>query len=165
VNGLNGARRCARPVRVSLCHYLGGEIDGAWWPHTGSLANELPDLIAALHPPLGEIVELNVNWSSTDGTPDLNSMYYGTASLPGTRPRQQRLIRVAGRHECVRLLVVPAMTSAALGLMVLRLAARMPVPDAQCESKLFQTADSVVRAAQAQSASWETQAPSGSRSS
>jgi hypothetical protein len=161
VNGLTGTRRCARPVRIALSHFLGGDIDGAWWPHTSSLANELPDLIAALHPQLGEITDIGVNWSTTDGTPDLNSMYYGTATLPGSRPRRQRLIRIAGQRECIKLLVVPSMTSAALGLMVLRMAAGLRIPDSQCETKLFKTADCVVRAAQAEGASWAMRVASG----
>ena len=38
VNGSAGARRCARPVRITLARVLGRDIDGAWWPHSGSVA-------------------------------------------------------------------------------------------------------------------------------
>jgi hypothetical protein len=34
VNGSAGARRCARPVRITLARVLGGDIDGEWWPHS-----------------------------------------------------------------------------------------------------------------------------------
>ena len=47
----------ARPVRLLLCRQLGADIDGAWWPHTASVAAELPELIGVLHAPLGEIVD------------------------------------------------------------------------------------------------------------
>jgi len=50
VNGSAGARRCARPVRITLARVLGGDIDGAWWPHSASVAGELPELIGALQP-------------------------------------------------------------------------------------------------------------------
>jgi hypothetical protein len=43
-----------------------GCADGAWWPHSGDLAAELPDLLAVLSVRLGRIerVRYNVNeWS------------------------------------------------------------------------------------------------------
>jgi hypothetical protein len=156
---MTGARRSARPVRIALSTLLGGDIDGAWWPHTCSVAAELPDLIAALHRPLGEIVEIGVNWSSTEGPPDLNSMHRGAVSPPGWRDRPQRLISIAGRRDCAKLLVVPYMTSPELGLMVLRRAAHLPIPAHQRETTVFKTADYVVRAAQAASASWASRTP------
>jgi len=157
VNGLTSARRCASPVRIALATDLGGDIDGAWWPHTGSVAAELPGLIEALHKTLGEIVDMSINWSATEGPPDLNSMRYAT-SMPGFRGRRQRLMVVSGRRGCAKLLVVPHMTTPALGLMLLRRAAAMHIPDGQQNSQVFLTADSVVRAAQVESASWATQA-------
>ena len=59
MNGLTGTRRSARPVRLALAQQLGAEIDGAWWPYTASVAGELPGLIEALRPPLGEIVDIS----------------------------------------------------------------------------------------------------------
>lgn len=141
-------------MRVSLATLLGGDIDGAWWPHSASIAGELPELIGALHRPLGEIVDIAINWSETEGAPDLNSMRYGARVLPGWRSRPQRLMVVAGRSARAKLLVVPHMTSQALGLMVMRRAAAMPVLDGQHDTQLLQTADSVVRAAQTESALW-----------
>jgi hypothetical protein len=61
-------------VRIALATPLGSDIDGAWWPHTGSVAAEPPGLIEALHKPLGKIFDMSVNWSVTEGPPDLNSM-------------------------------------------------------------------------------------------
>ena len=86
VNGLTGSRRSARPVRITLHTSLGRDIDGAWWPHTGSVAAELPALIEALHRQLGEIVDITINWSSTEWAPDLNSMCYGAMVIPGRAP-------------------------------------------------------------------------------
>ena len=53
MNGLARSRRASRPIRVTLARQLGSEIDGAWWPHTASVATELPELVGALHRPLG----------------------------------------------------------------------------------------------------------------
>jgi Family of unknown function (DUF5994) len=159
VNGLTGTRRCARPVRVALARVLGGDIDGAWWPHSASVAGELPELIEALHRPLGEIIGIRINWSATDAAPDLNSMGYDVKSMPGWRKPRQRLMVIDGRRARAKLLVVPHMTMPALGLMVLHRAAGMPVSDARQTSKVFETADRVVRAAQAESALWTDPAP------
>jgi len=148
---MTGARRSACPVRIALASPLGGAIDGAWWPRA-SLAVELPELVEALHRPLGEILDIRVNWSTTEAAPDLSSMTSYAMSMPGWRYSRQRLMAVCGRRAQARLLIVPHLTSAALGLMVLRRAAGMPVPDSH--SAVFQTADCVVRAAQADSASW-----------
>ena len=60
----------ARPVRLVLASQLGSDIDGAWWPHTASVASELPELIGVLHASLGEIVDIGINWSPTEGPVD-----------------------------------------------------------------------------------------------
>ena len=105
VNGSAGARRCARPVRITLARALGGNIDGAWWPHSGSAAGELPEPIGVLHRPLGEIVDVKINWSPTDavlrsgldGSQMLcavDAMSTGARPAPRphrrTRPKQER---------------------------------------------------------------------------
>ena len=154
MNGITGPRRSARPARLALAAVLGRDIDGAWWPHTASLGSELPGLIEALHQQLGEIVDIRVNWSPTEGAPDLNSMMFGATLTPGWHNRRQRLMMIAGRNDCAKLLVVPYMTKPALGLMVLRLAAAIPIPGGQQDTKLFETADRVVRAARAESETW-----------
>ena len=161
VNGMSGARRSACPVRIALATALGGDIDGAWWPRADSMATELPELVEALHRPLGEILDIRVNWSSTDRTPDLSSMTSYAMSMPGWRHSRQRVMVISGRRARAKLLVVPHLTSSALALMVLRRAAAMPIPDAQQLSAVFQTADCVVRAAQAESASWAGRTPDG----
>ncbi len=117
------------------------------------MAAELPGLIEALHKPLSEIIDISVNWSATEGPPDLTSMRYAT-SMPGWHGGRQRLMVVGGRRACAKLLVVPHMTTPTLGVMVLRRAAAMPIPVGQQNTHLFLTADSVVR----RSASWATRA-------
>lgn len=154
VNGSAGARRCARPVRISLARVLGGDIDGAWWPHSASVSGELPELIGALHRPLGEIVDIKINWSATDAMPDLDSMGSDARSMPRWRARRQRLMVINGTRGHVTLLVIPHITTPALGSMVLRLSADIPVSAARQASRVFETADRIVRAAHAESALW-----------
>src|ERR1700757_253562 len=133
---MNGARRSAHPVRIALAAALGRDIDGAWWPYTASLANELPELIEALHRPLGEVIDISVIWCSTEGS-DPNPIASGAMSVLGWRDRRRRLMVIAGRDASAKLLVVPHMTRPALGWMVLRRAAAIRVSDAQRESQVF----------------------------
>jgi Family of unknown function (DUF5994) len=154
VNGLTGTRRLARPVRLALARQLGADIDGAWWPHTGLVAHELPELIEALHPPLGEVVDICINWSAAEAAVDLSSLVNGARWQRGERRRRFRLMMVAGRQVSAKLLVVPHMTPQALGIMVMRCAAARSIPDSDRETDVFKIADSAVRAAQDESAFW-----------
>lgn len=63
------SRRAAVPVRVSVARQLGGDIDGAWWPRADRITNELPGLVAALTPLLGDICSVNVNWPAYNVRP------------------------------------------------------------------------------------------------
>lgn len=151
---MTGARRLARPVRFALAPQLGADIDGAWWPHTASVARELPELIGVLHAPLGEIVDICINWSATDGPLDLNAIVTGARSIDRPGPRRPRLMVVEGRVGCAKLLVVPYMTSQTLGAMVMRCAAGMPDLYSDRDSQTLETAHGVMSVAKAESAKW-----------
>lgn len=137
-----------------MAKQLGAGIDGAWWPYSASLATELPNLVAALQEPLGEIVGICLNWSETEGELELDAMVTPSRGPTTTRPKRLRLIRVTGRNTDVTLLMVPPRTSLALGALVMRCAAVLPIDNADRHTPLFQTADSVVDAALAESARW-----------
>lgn len=150
---MNRSRRTASPVRVSLASGRGSGIDGAWWPRSPSIARELPDLIQALHPALGEIVDIDINWSADTPTPVLSTMAPDTAAKLGGRA-QHRLMFLTGHQELTKLLVIPSMTTSALALMVLRQAADRPIPDAALATKEFLAAERILRAARSESAGW-----------
>ena len=154
MNGMTGTRRLARPVRLALARQLGADIDGAWWPYAASVADELPQLIGALHKPLGEVVDICINWTSTQGARELYETVAGTGAMRGGHPGRQRLMVVEGRRGCANLLVVPHMTSQALGLMVMRCAAARSFSNTERDTELYEIADCVMRAAQLESASW-----------
>ncbi|ORA21249.1 DUF5994 family protein [Mycobacterium aquaticum] len=154
MNGLDGPRRSARPVRVALAEQLGADIDGAWWPHSAALAAELPNLVAALQQSLGEIIEIRLNWSETEGQLDLSAMVADGRCGTATRRKRPHLIRVGGHSADVTLLVVPPRTSLQLGSLVMRCAAVLPIANADRNTSLFATADAVVDAALAESARW-----------
>jgi hypothetical protein len=154
VNGLTGSRRLSRPVRLTLGSTLGGDVDGAWWPYSNSVAQELPGLIEALHESLGEIVDICINWPVTKGPLDLETLVGEKRRVVSAESTLLRLMYVEGRRDCAKLLVVPHMTSAELGGLVMRGAAAMPVGGLERDSRMFATAELVVRTAQMQSAEW-----------
>jgi len=59
---------------------------------------------------------------------------------------------ITGRDAQANLLVIPYLTNTALAIMVLRQAAALPIDPAHCETKAFQTAECIVRAARAENA-------------
>ncbi|CAN5888930.1 DUF5994 family protein [soil metagenome] len=154
MNGITGARRLARPVRLSLNPQLGAEIDGAWWPHSASVASELPELVGILHQQLGVVVDISINWSATEGPLDLNTITASGKTLTGTMNRRPRLMVVAGRDCSATLLVLPHLTSQGLGAIVMRKAVDAPVERSQRDAKLHETADCVMRVAHTESVRW-----------
>ena len=147
------SRRAASPTRLALARLSEGSIDGAWWPHSALIAAELPDLVGALHRILGEVVDIQINWSATEGQLDLETIAAGARMLKGdTVPRRPRLMSVSGRERRVKLLVVPSMTSQALGLMMLRTAAGLPAGDG--DNRVSDTAQRVWQLAEVESAQW-----------
>lgn len=132
-------RRSANPVRLSVAHELGGDIDGAWWPRVDRMTNELPNLVAALTPLLGEITSINVNWPPLQRPPDFN--------WPGWERKPQHVMTVNGEEARANLLIIPYTTFSGLALMVLRRAASMPITPADRDKPAFSTAGSILQAA------------------
>jgi hypothetical protein len=155
LNPMNRAvcgRRLASPVRLSLAIELGEGLDGAWWPHTASVARELPELIGALSARLGEILDISVNWSSLEGCPDFDALKRASMANPVRVIGHQRLMMITGSQGSANLLVVPCRTSSALAVMVLRQAATLNTVHAERDTEAFRIADDIVRAARAESA-------------
>jgi hypothetical protein len=140
-----GGRRRANPIRLSLARELGCVIDGAWWPRTDRISNELHNLVAALTPLLGDITSINVNWPPLQRPPDFN--------WPGWEHKRQHVMTLSGDDACANLLIIPYATHSGLALMVLRCAANLPIAAADRGKPAFLTADSILRAAQEQHAS------------
>lgn len=130
------------PVRLTLSLRLGHDIDGAWWPRTPGIARELPELIALLGTRLGDIIGINVNWSTSQGPPKLDSY--------GWEAKRQHVMTITGTTGSATLLIVPCRTDTALAVLVLRRAAGLPIDPIHLDSPAYRTADGVVRAAQAQ---------------
>lgn len=152
MNSAVRGRRLASPVRLALAIELGRDLDGAWWPHTASVARELPELIDALSRRLGQIIDISVNWSSLEGSPVPDPLTGASTAHPGRVVSHQRLMMITGSQASANLLVVPCWTSSALAVMVLRHAATLSVTPAERDTQAFRTADDIVRGARAESA-------------
>lgn len=139
VVSMAGARHLPSPVRLTLASQLGNEIDGAWWPRTGLISRELPELVSVLDVRLGRVIDINVNWSSLQRQPDLNWDWW-----QGIHPH---IITVCGRDARATLLIVPYRTGTALAVMVLRRAAGLPIYPVHRDSRAFRTAECIVRMA------------------
>jgi hypothetical protein len=156
-------RRLSSPVRFTLASELGHGLDGAWWPHTASIARELPDLIEALSEPLGKVIDIGLNWSPLEGVPDLDLLNRrGVAATPGRETRRFRVMTLTGSEARANLLVVPCRTSTALAIMLLRQSADLPVMYAHQHTSAYETASVIVAAARGQDAPSATPADSSS---
>jgi hypothetical protein len=131
--------RSANPVRLSVANHLGGDIDGAWWPRVDRMTVELPGLVAALTPMLGDITSINVNWPHLQRPPDFN--------WPGWEHKPQHVITLNGVEARVNLLIIAYTTYSALALMVLRRAAGLSIVPADRDKPAFVTAGSILQAA------------------
>lgn len=151
MNSAARGRRLASPVRLTLAVDLGGDLDGAWWPHTASVAHELPELTDALFRRLGQITDLCVNWSSLTGSPDHDPLSRPNPADPGQMISRQQLMTITGSEAPATVLVVPSRTSSVLAALVLRRAADLPITATERSTQAFRTADDIVRAARAES--------------
>jgi Family of unknown function (DUF5994) len=137
-------RRQANPIRLSVAHELGRDIDGAWWPRADRITHELPELVAVLTPLLGEITAINVNWKPLQRPPDFN--------WPGWEHKLQHVMSLIGTDGSANLLIISYSTHSALALMVMRCAANLPIDAADRDKAAFLTAGAILRAAQQQRA-------------
>jgi hypothetical protein len=145
-------RRLASPVRLALAIELGTSLDGAWWPHTASVAGELPELVDILSERLGEIIDISINWSSWEGSPDFDALQRPSIAGPSRAVAHHRLMVVTGMAAAASLLVVPCRTSSVLALTVLRQAAALPITPLERDTREFRTGEYIVHTARAESA-------------
>jgi hypothetical protein len=143
-------RRLSSPVRFTLGSNLASGLDGAWWPYSVSIARELSGLTAALRDPLGEVIDIGVNWSPLQGVADLDLFHRGVATMPGPAAAHLRVMTITGSRARANLLVIPCRTSIALAVMLLRQAADLPVLYEHRHTPAYEAASVIVRAARAQ---------------
>jgi Family of unknown function (DUF5994) len=90
-----------------------GYVDGAWWPHTGDLTAELPDLLAVLSVRLGRIDRVLYNLNAWAKAPRKLSTGGRAVRLDGYERQPLNTIEVLGLDgDRLTLLVIPPRTDA-----------------------------------------------------
>jgi hypothetical protein len=115
-----------KPYRSALEH-----VDGAWWPRSTRLANELPDLVGSVSERLGRIVMVGYRRNGWDETPALVEIDGQTIELLGftsDEPTSVILFGEDGHH--LTLHVIRPDTSEEAARQALQQAAVLADPDA-----------------------------------
>ncbi|ALG09948.1 DUF5994 family protein [Kibdelosporangium phytohabitans] len=113
-----------RPLRLRLKPKAPptGYVDGAWWPHSHELADELTALATVLSIRLGPVTRVAfaaAAWNPVSEEPGR------TIRLAALRSQEKHIVRVSGAEgRQLTLLVVPPETSAEAGHDAIMLAAR-----------------------------------------
>src|SRR4051812_46064612 len=86
-----------------------GYVDGAWWPHSGDLATELPDLLAVLSVRLGPIDRVMYNLGEWKSSPTRLMSGGRSVRLDGYRRQPAHTVEIAGLtgHRIVLLVIAP----------------------------------------------------------
>jgi hypothetical protein len=88
-----------------------GYVDGAWWPHSDDLTNELPDLLAVLSVRLGPIARVMYNLGEWAKAPAKAVLGERVVRLDGYRRQPINTLEVLGGDRTrIVLLVVPPNT-------------------------------------------------------
>ncbi|MUL48202.1 hypothetical protein FZI85_14340 [Mycobacterium sp. CBMA293] len=102
-----------------------GYVDGAWWPHTSNLSNELPDLLAVLSVRLGQIDRVLYNVGEWSSAPTKLATGGRRVRLDGYQRQPRNTVEVVGLdRDKIVLLTVPASTDPAEAHSALMSAAR-----------------------------------------
>jgi hypothetical protein len=109
---LNGPENTPR-LRLKPKGPVSGHVDGAWWPRTDDLTEELPDLLAVLSVRLGAIDRVLYNLGEWAKMPKRLTTGGRAVRLDGYRRQPANTLQVLGLgRETILLLVVPPQTDA-----------------------------------------------------
>ena len=89
-----------------------GLLDGAWWPYTRTLSEELPALLAAVPSRFGPIARVSLNTKAWDTTPQQMTCSDGVVQLVWYRACDAHTIRLLGKNWNLDVLVIPPDTAA-----------------------------------------------------
>lgn len=93
-----------------------GHVDGAWWPRSRDLTEELPALAEVLAVRLGRIVRVAYPMSTWDAAPRRHEVDGYRVHLEGFTYQDRNIVHVTGSNRGrVTLLVVPPETADSAG--------------------------------------------------
>lgn len=92
---------------------VSGYVDGAWWPHSEDLQQELPDLLSVLSVRLGSVARVTYNLAEWAEAPRKAVVDGRVVRLDGYHRQPANTIEVLdGNGSRITLMVVPAATEA-----------------------------------------------------
>ncbi|MFG2793753.1 DUF5994 family protein [Streptomyces sp. NPDC048419] len=94
-------------VRLETTHDREGVFDGAWWPRSRAVADEMPRLISALTKHLGPITRVGVDSAAWDGLPPRLVVDGRVVRIDGSSTGDDTVLITRGDHDLFSLLVVP----------------------------------------------------------
>ncbi len=107
-----------------------GYLDGAWWPRSRELTDELVALTDVLTTRLGPVVRVAFAVAAWNPVSDVDDRDDRPVRLTALRPQEKNIVRVSGSDgRQITLLVVPPDASGAAGHAATLLAARRANPD------------------------------------
>jgi hypothetical protein len=120
------ARGVAAPrVVFSPVPHFDGVLDGGWWPHTPTLADELPALLGVVGTRFGQVARVSLSATAWDATPREVTCGGRVVAVAWFRALDAHTIRLlGGEFGHLNLLVVPPDTAAAAAAAALALVAR-----------------------------------------
>jgi Family of unknown function (DUF5994) len=95
-------------LQLNAFRIVSEHIDGAWWPRSRQLVDELPGLVASVFDRLGQVVMVGYHRNGWDATPPLVEIVGRTIELLGftsDEPASVIIIGEDGRH--ITLQVIP----------------------------------------------------------
>lgn len=99
------------PTRLALCPRDGmaGAVDGAWWPKTGKLATELPDLITVFSLWIGTVNRIVYDPSSWLDGPSRIVQRNSTVAVDSYRMTHGDTLYLVGTHsrDAVLFIIAP----------------------------------------------------------
>lgn len=86
---------------------VSAHLDGAWWPRSTNLANELPGLVAKLSYRLGQVNLVGYHQNSWTETPPQVEIAGHTVELLGVSSDEPNTVVLVAKEHHIALLVIP----------------------------------------------------------
>lgn len=94
-------------LRLETTRSREGAVDGAWWPRSRDLAEQLPGLITALTPHIGPVERVGLDSSAWDGVPGRLVIDAHVVHIDWFPVGDDTVILTRGPNDHFLLLVVP----------------------------------------------------------
>ncbi|NGO69655.1 DUF5994 family protein [Streptomyces boncukensis] len=138
----DGVHQAVRPgtavVRLETTHDRQGVLDGAWWPRSRNITDELPSLVTALTGYLGPVTRVGLDAEAWEGLPTRMTIDDRLVHIDSFPIGDDTVLITRGDRDLFSLLVVPPHTSPDAARAAMAEAVRADTP-ARAEQILIDT--------------------------